>query len=169
LHTLIDAGHLESRIRFTGTVEDEALIRLYAHADLFLFPSSHEGYGIALAEALRFGLPYVAFDSGGVREITGSEVEVGSSAAGDSDPDPDLVRVGALETSLFGGLHRCRGGFLVSRDRPETFRVLLRRLIEDGELRRQLSAGALERSRELPTWEETGACFNRALRSVSGV
>jgi glycosyltransferase involved in cell wall biosynthesis len=169
LHTVIDAGHLESRIRFTGTLGDEALIRLYTHADLFLFPSSHEGYGIALAEALRFGLPYVAFDSGGIREITSSEVEVGFSVAGDSDPDPDPLRVGALEIGPFEELHRCRGGFLVSRDRPETFRALLRRLIEDGELRRQLSAGALERSRELPTWEETGACFNRALRSVSGV
>jgi glycosyltransferase involved in cell wall biosynthesis len=170
LHTSIDEGHLECRIRFTGTVEDEALVRLYTRADLFLFPSSHEGYGIALAEALRFGLPFVAFDSGGIREITGSELGDGFSAAGESNPDPDQdpLRVGTLKNGRIEGLHRCRGGFLVAWDHPETFRVLLRRLIEDGELRRQLSAGALERSRELPTWEETGACFSRALRALAG-
>jgi glycosyltransferase involved in cell wall biosynthesis len=39
-----------------------ALRELYAHAGIFVLPSSHEGLPIALMEALSFGLPVVASD-----------------------------------------------------------------------------------------------------------
>jgi glycosyltransferase involved in cell wall biosynthesis len=39
-----------------------ALRELYAHAGIFVLPSSHEGLPIALLEALSFGLPVVASD-----------------------------------------------------------------------------------------------------------
>jgi glycosyltransferase involved in cell wall biosynthesis len=168
LHAVIDAGGMEDRVSFTGTVEDEELVRHYGSADLFLFPSSHEGYGIALAEALCFGLPYIAFDSGGIREVSGRHGELETAqeggygtaqVPGDAAPPPADYGI--------SGVFRCRGGFLVDRDRPEVFRAVLRRLIEDGELRRRLSDEARERAGGLPTWKETGACFHRALRDAS--
>jgi glycosyltransferase involved in cell wall biosynthesis len=38
------------------------LRELYAHAGIFVLPSSHEGLPIALLEALSYGLPVVASD-----------------------------------------------------------------------------------------------------------
>ena len=46
----------------TGFQSGPALRELYAHAGLFVLPSSHEGLPIALLEALSYGLPVLASD-----------------------------------------------------------------------------------------------------------
>lgn len=46
----------------TGFQSGLALRELYAHAGLFVLPSTHEGLPIALLEALSYGLPVVASD-----------------------------------------------------------------------------------------------------------
>jgi glycosyltransferase involved in cell wall biosynthesis len=62
---------LEGRVQFTGELRGEDLAQEYRQADVFVFPSRYEGYGISLAEAVRAGLPFVAFASGAVAEVTG--------------------------------------------------------------------------------------------------
>jgi len=47
---------------FTDFQSGIALRELYAHAGIFVLPSSHEGLPIALLEALSFGLPVLASD-----------------------------------------------------------------------------------------------------------
>ena len=47
---------------FAGFQTGLALRELYAHAGVFVLPSSHEGLPIALLEALSYGLPVVASD-----------------------------------------------------------------------------------------------------------
>jgi glycosyltransferase involved in cell wall biosynthesis len=46
----------------TGFQTGETLRELFAHAGLFVLPSSHEGLPIALLEALSYGLPVLASD-----------------------------------------------------------------------------------------------------------
>lgn len=52
----------EADVVMTGFQRGLALQELYAHAGLFVLPSSHEGLPIALLEALSYGLPVLASD-----------------------------------------------------------------------------------------------------------
>ena len=63
----IAAHNLEQRIIFTGAITNTATE--YSGADLFVLPSLFEGYGMAFAEALSFGLPIVAARAGAVPDV----------------------------------------------------------------------------------------------------
>ncbi|MBO0704076.1 MAG: glycosyltransferase family 4 protein [Candidatus Dormibacteraeota bacterium] len=58
-------------VLLTGGVSDEALAAYYATADVFVSTSQHEGFGIPLLEAMRAGVPIVAYDAGAVGETLG--------------------------------------------------------------------------------------------------
>jgi glycosyltransferase-like protein len=52
-----------------GPVEDDALPALVAAADVFAFPSTKEGFGLAAMEALAAGVPLVTSDLPVLREV----------------------------------------------------------------------------------------------------
>lgn len=54
---------------FTGHLRGEELSKVYASADIFLFPSYVETFGNVVLEALASGLPAVVPDAGGSTEI----------------------------------------------------------------------------------------------------
>jgi glycosyltransferase involved in cell wall biosynthesis len=63
------AGHgLGARVHLHGEVDDAALQAYYDRADVFVLPSLHEGYGMALAEALARGLPVVSSTAGAIAD-----------------------------------------------------------------------------------------------------
>lgn len=75
-----------TRASFTGFLRGEALAEAYASADLFAFPSTTETFGQAVLEAMASGLPVLAFDAEGVRDLvrhdeTGLLVPEGDTAA----------------------------------------------------------------------------------------
>jgi glycosyltransferase involved in cell wall biosynthesis len=76
---------LSDRVTLAGTVSDEASARLHAEADIFAFPSLYEGYGMALADAMTWGLPIVATTGGAIPEVVPPEagllVHPGDAAA----------------------------------------------------------------------------------------
>jgi glycosyltransferase involved in cell wall biosynthesis len=60
---------LQDKVRFAGYLPPSELEKLYLDASLFTFSSVWpEPFGMAGPEAMRFGLPVVAFDAGAVRE-----------------------------------------------------------------------------------------------------
>ncbi len=56
---------------FTGRREGEELSRLYASADLFVFPSTTDTFGNVMLEAMASALPVVVADTSVARELLG--------------------------------------------------------------------------------------------------
>jgi glycosyltransferase involved in cell wall biosynthesis len=54
---------------FTGRLSGDDLSRAYSAADVFVFPSLTDTFGLVLAEALACGTPISAFDVAGPRDI----------------------------------------------------------------------------------------------------
>ncbi len=60
---------LEEKVQFTGYIEEGDKIKLYKIADVAVFPSQYEPFGIVVLEAMVAGCPVVAADVGGITEI----------------------------------------------------------------------------------------------------
>ncbi|HVA24483.1 MAG TPA: glycosyltransferase family 4 protein [Chloroflexota bacterium] len=72
------------RLLFTGFVSDEIRNRLYQVADVAIFPSLYEPFGIVALEAMALGVPVVSSNAGGLAEVvdreeTGVVVDAGSA------------------------------------------------------------------------------------------
>ncbi len=62
---------LENEVVFTGFVPDADLPALYSAAELFVFPSLYEGFGLPVLEALACGAPVVTSNRSSLPEVAG--------------------------------------------------------------------------------------------------
>jgi glycosyltransferase involved in cell wall biosynthesis len=130
-------GGLDGRVSFAGPRADADLARSYAAADVLVFPSRAETYGMVIAEALARGLPVVAAAVGGVAEALGH------------------------------GADGTRPGLLVSPGDPAALRDALRSWFEDAGLRRRLRVAARERRASLTDWSTTTSAVAQALHRAA--
>jgi len=63
----------KTRVIFPGYVTGERKRAFFALADLYVFPSRHESYGLTLLEALSSGLAAVCLDHSGARSVMREE------------------------------------------------------------------------------------------------
>jgi glycosyltransferase involved in cell wall biosynthesis len=63
------------RIEWLGNVTDGELRWLYEHADMLVFPSLDEGYGLPPIEASQFGCRVIVSDIPVFREVLGTDAE----------------------------------------------------------------------------------------------
>jgi glycosyltransferase involved in cell wall biosynthesis len=69
--TLAPLRALGDRVTSIGRVDDTVLPALYRGADLFVFPSRHEGFGIPVLEAMAQATPVLCADIPALREVAG--------------------------------------------------------------------------------------------------
>jgi glycosyltransferase involved in cell wall biosynthesis len=78
---------------FPGAQHGEVLAKTYAAADVFVFPSKTDTFGLVLLEALASGVPVAAFPVTGPRDV------LGSAPVGALNDDLELACLAALRIS----------------------------------------------------------------------
>ena len=77
---------IERRVRFLGKLDEEALVDAYASASVAVVPSRYEGFGFPAAEAMACEAPVVAYDTGALPEVIGTDGAAGRLVpAGDEE------------------------------------------------------------------------------------
>jgi glycosyltransferase involved in cell wall biosynthesis len=67
--------------KWVGLLERHALAQLYASADVFVFPSPNETFGLVMLEAMACGTPVAAFPVDGPIEVLGANHGVAQGGA----------------------------------------------------------------------------------------
>lgn len=122
---------IDDRVHFIGWKKNEALVAQYHCANVFTYPSRHEGMPNAVLEAMASGLPVIATDIAGNEELvipgkTGLLVEPENQqdlekALRKLIPNPQLrARMGA------SGRERIKEGFTWNQTSTQYLRVLER-------------------------------------------
>ena len=80
-------------VHFAGYVHDKDMPAIYSLAEVLVFPSQYEGFGLPPLEAMACGTPVVTSNTTSIPEITGN-------AAMLVDPESTAEIAGALEMVL---------------------------------------------------------------------
>lgn len=69
--TFIDSHQLEDNIIHLGQLDHQSLVPVYNAADVFVFPSLYEGFGMPVLEAMACGTPVVTSNVSSLPEVAG--------------------------------------------------------------------------------------------------
>jgi glycosyltransferase involved in cell wall biosynthesis len=89
----VERQGLADRVHFIGFVDDADLPALYSAADLFVFPSLYEGFGLPLLEAMGCGTAVLTSNSSSLPEVAGT-------AAQQLSPDDQAAWTDMIDTLL---------------------------------------------------------------------
>src|SRR6185503_6037221 len=165
----IDRLSLRKRVSLLGDLDRETLERQYARADVFVLPSYLEGYGMALAEAVAFGLPVVSTTAGAIPETVPANAAM-LVAPGDSralaKALASLIDDPARRAALAANARAARASLptwataaamLVAPGDSRALAKALASLIDDPARRAALAANARAARASLPTWATAAA------------
>lgn len=143
---------VSDRVHFLGTVDEQTLRHCYKSCDMFVMPSSQEGFGFVYLEAMQYAKVVVAATSGGAPEVvrdkeTGLLVDYGNVEQL-ANAIILLSQDGGLRRQLgAAGQHRLQTNFSFDQFKQRFNDILLREMPVKGRggdrpLRRYLSRGA---------------------------
>ena len=81
------AKSFEHMPRFLGRVTDTQLSVLYANAEVFVYPSLYEGFGLPILESFHHGTPVLTSNNSGMAEVAGNAAELIDPTSVDSIVD----------------------------------------------------------------------------------
>ena len=102
---------VSDRVKFLGAAESQTLSEIYRAADLFVMPSTGEGFGVGFLEAMASGTPALGLDLAGARDALG-EGELGTAVSEAEltttivrlleQPKTDAIKLAVAVCSRFG-------------------------------------------------------------------
>ncbi|UAK16380.1 glycosyltransferase [Sporolactobacillus terrae] len=69
VNRLFEVNNSLDKVDFLGLLKDDELRDFYLSASMYLMTSRFEGFGLVLSEAMSFGLPVLAFEQTGSKEV----------------------------------------------------------------------------------------------------
>ena len=141
LRQVIEEHGLGDRVALVGERDAVGVAEAYDSADVFVLPTLHEGYGMAVAEALARGLPVISTPTGAIADLV-------ASAGGSQDRDAHAA------------------GILVPPGDVGALVAALRQVIGSAQIRDALAAGARRVRDRLPTWDDQSARMAEVLSGV---
>lgn len=103
-------GSVVKRVRHLGFVSDDELNVIYNRAICLVYPSSYEGFGIPVVEAMRAGCPVVSADCQAVREVGRDALTVFF------EYDPRAMADAVLKTASSERARLVQQGFAVAKE-----------------------------------------------------
>jgi glycosyltransferase involved in cell wall biosynthesis len=103
---ILERFSLHGAVRFLSGVSDQAIVDLYAQAELAVVPSLYEGFSLPAVEAMACGVPLLATTGGALPEVAGED---GVTALLVAPNDPGALAQ-AIGTALADGDLRRRLG-----------------------------------------------------------
>lgn len=91
LKAQVEAMGLGDKVYFTGYLNAKQVSKMYKCADVSVFPSTYEPFGIVALEAMLAGVPTVVSDVGGLNEIVEHRVDGMKSYAGNPNSLADSI------------------------------------------------------------------------------
>ena len=91
LQAQVNSMGLSNKVYFTGYLNQKEVQKMYKCADVAVFPSTYEPFGIVALEAMLAGVPTVVSDIGGLNEIVEHGVNGMKSYAGNPNSIADSV------------------------------------------------------------------------------
>ncbi|MBR2704253.1 MAG: glycosyltransferase family 4 protein [Clostridia bacterium] len=97
---------IQNKVYFTGYLDSESVKKMYKCADVAVFPSTYEPFGIVALESMLSGTPTVVSDVGGLNEIVDHGVDGMKSYAGNSNSIADSVLALLYDQSLCNNISK---------------------------------------------------------------
>lgn len=91
LKAQVNAMGIGHKVYFTGYLNQKQVCKMYKCADVSVFPSTYEPFGIVALEAMLAGVPTVVSDVGGLNEIVEHGVNGMKSYAGNPNSLADSI------------------------------------------------------------------------------
>ena len=91
LKAQVNAMGISNKVYFTGYMDAKQVCKMYKCADISVFPSTYEPFGIVALEAMLSGTPVVVSDIGGLNEIVQHGVDGMKSYAGNPNSLADSI------------------------------------------------------------------------------
>ncbi len=91
LKAQVNAMGISNKVYFTGYMDAKQVCKMYKCADVSVFPSTYEPFGIVALEAMLSGTPVVVSDIGGLNEIVSHGENGMKSYAGNPNSIADSI------------------------------------------------------------------------------